>query len=297
MKRIMFGLVAGIVLLIIGGALWITRVRAYEIVHPGRGTITRAPESVGITNYQNVTFKSADGLTLKGWWVPPQNGATIILVHGHGGTRQGQLDDAGILAGRGYGALLFDLRNSGESEGTVTTFGLLEVNDVRGGIDFALAQPGVDPQRIGLLGQSMGGATVIMAAARIPEVRAVAALSAYTSMEDNIETGVENLAGLPSFPFAPLVIFWGELEASIDIQQVAPAAEIASISPRPILIVHGERDDLIPVENAHALYAAAREPKELFLIPEAAHESFYPVTGEAYAQKLAAFFDQYLRGE
>jgi len=297
MKRIMFGIVAGIVLLTIGGALWITRARAFEIVHPARGVITRAPESVGITNYQNVTFRSADGLTLKGWFVPSQNGATFIFVHGHGGTRQGQLDDAGILVQQGYGALLFDLRNSGKSEGNVTTFGLLEVNDVRGAVDFVLAQPGTDPNRIGLLGQSMGGATVIMAAARITEVRAVAALSAYTSMEDNIETGVENLAGLPSFPFAPLVIFWGELEARIDIQQVEPVAEIASISPRPILIAHGERDDLIPVENAHALYAAAQEPKELLLIPNAAHESFYPVAGEAYAQKIAAFFDRYLVGK
>jgi fermentation-respiration switch protein FrsA (DUF1100 family) len=294
MKRIMIGAGIGIIIVVIGGVLWLTRERALGIVHPQRGVITRAPVSAGAPNHQTVSFKTGDGLTLRGWWVPSQNGAAIVFVHGHGGTRQGQLDDAEILIRVGYGALLFDLRNSGESEGTVTTLGYAEVNDVQAAVAFVRAQPGVDPQRIGLLGQSMGGATVILAAARLPEVKATAALSAYTSIEDNIKTGVEQLAHLPAFPFAPLIIFWGEQETGMDMSAVRPLDEIGNISPRAILIVHGERDDLIPVENGRQLYAAAGEPKELYLSPTAGHESFAPVEGERYAEQLQQFFAKYL---
>jgi fermentation-respiration switch protein FrsA (DUF1100 family) len=297
MKRIGLIALAIIVLAIVGGVLWLTRERALALVHPTRGAITRLPESVGITGYQTITFTDSDGLTLKGWWVPPVNGATIIFVHGHGGNRQGLLDDAGILVRAGYGALLFDLRGNGESEGDLTTFGLLEADDVRAAFDFVTLQLGVDPNRVGLLGQSMGGATVLLAAAQLPQVKAVAALSAYTSMEDNIKNGVERLAGLPAFPFAPLVIFWGEQEAGMKIGQVRPVDAIAQISPRAVLLVHGDQDSLIPVENAYALYEAASEPKELYIVPGAGHQSFLPIAGQPYADKLTSFFDQYLLGQ
>jgi fermentation-respiration switch protein FrsA (DUF1100 family) len=280
----------------VAGVLWITHARAYAIVHPARQPITASPESIGIMNYQLATFDSLDGLTLKGWYMPSQNGAVIIFIHGHGGSRTGLADEALAMIQQGYGALVFDLRNNGESQGNVTTFGLLETLDVRGAVDFVKAQPGVDADRIGVLGQSMGGATAIMSAARIPEIRAVVAESAYTSMEDNITNGVQRLAGLPAFPFAPLVIFWGQREAGINISEVRPVDEIASLSPRPVLIVHGERDDLIPVENAHHLYQAAQEPKELYLIPNAGHTNFVHAGGEAYVQKIVEFFDRNLLG-
>ena len=135
-----------------------------------------------------------------------------------------------------------------------------------------------------------------MSAARIPEIRAVVAESAYTSMEDNITNGVQRLAGLPAFPFAPLVIFWGQQEAGIDITEVRPIDEIAAISPRPVLLIHGESDSLIPVENSHQLYRAALEPKELYLIPNVGHQNFVRAVGEAYVQKITEFFDRYLLG-
>jgi fermentation-respiration switch protein FrsA (DUF1100 family) len=277
--------------------LWVTRLRAVDIMRPAHAPITRTAESFGLTNVQDVSFKSQDGLTLKGWYIPPKNGSVIIIIHGHAGNRTNQAPDAALLVKQGYGALLFDLRNSGESEGTLTTFGLQETMDVQGAITFVKAQPGVDANKIGALGQSMGGATAIMSAARYPELKATIAESAYTSMEDNITTGVQKLAGLPPFPFAPLIIFWGEWEANIKMSQVRPIDDIASISPRAILLVHGELDDLIPVENAHQLYAAARDPKALEIIPNAGHQDMVAPGGEAYAQTIISFFDKYLLGK
>ncbi len=278
----------------LGFGVWLARSRAYGIVHPGRVPLTRAPDSVGITDTQSVSFLSSDGLTLRGWYAPTKNGAAVITVHGHGGNREGMLDDAALLTARGYGVLLFDLRNSGESDGAVTTLGLLEVNDVRGAMEFVQAQEGVDANRIGLLGHSMGGATAIMAAAQIPQARAVVAESTYASLEDNITNGVRQVAGLPPFPFAPLVIFFGQQEAGLDMTAVRPVDDIASISPRPILIVHGELDETIPVANAHKLYEAAGEPKELYVIPNAGHTGLVQAGAEEYARRVAGFFDEYL---
>ena len=233
MRRVLILIATSLSFIVLAAVLGLTYMRAYFIVHPVRGPILRTPESVGITDYQAVTFPSADGLKLKGWWVPSQNGSAIIFIHGHGGNRTNHLEDAALLTAKGYGALLFDLRNSGESEGEANTMGLLEVNDVRGAAAFVLLQPEVDADRIGLLGQSMGGSTVIMATARIPQISAVIAESAFTSLEDNIRTGVEKLAGLPPFPFAPLVVSFGQFEAGVDIRQVRSIDDIASISPRP----------------------------------------------------------------
>lgn len=277
----------------LGFGIWVARSRAYGIVHPGRVPLARTPDSVGITNYTSVSFLSSDGLTLRGWYAPTKNGAAVITVHGHGGNREGMLDDAALLTARGYGVLLFDLRNSGESDGAMTTLGLLEVNDVRGAMEFVKAQEGVDANRIGLLGHSMGGATAIMAA-RIPQARAVVAESTYTSLEDNITNGVRQVAGLPPFPFAPLVIFFGQQEAGLDITAVRPVDDIALISPRPILIVHGELDETIAAANAHKLYEAAGEPKELYVIPNAGHTGLVQAGAEEYVRRVVGFFDESL---
>ncbi len=282
---------AGLLLAALTGVtLWLARSRAEGLVHPRRALPDCLPEAAGLMGYETVSFRSSDDLRLYGWHAPSRNGAAVILVHGHAGNRCGLLSEAAWLAAQGYGVLLYDSRNSGESEGALSTFGLLEVNDVRGAVDFIAAQPGIDPRRIGLLGHSQGGGTVLLAGARLRQVSAVAAESAYTSLEDNISSGVEQLTGLPPFPFAPLVVFFAQWEAGMDVTQVRPVDEVASISPRPLLLVHGEQDETIPVANGYQLYAAAQEPKELYIIPDAGHCCFPEVGAAPYRLRLLDFF-------
>jgi fermentation-respiration switch protein FrsA (DUF1100 family) len=289
----LFGLT---VLLVSFGVLGIrlTHQRAMWLVHPGRSTPHRTPDDVGIAQWREADFQSHDGLSLSAWVVPSRNGATVILVHGHGGNRAQLLDDAAMLVENGYGALLIDLRNCGSSEGDLTTMGYLEVLDVGGALAFLSAQPENDPERIGLLGHSMGGATALLAAARYPEIKAVVAESTFTSVEDNVSDSIQALTGLPPFPFAPLVVWFGEREAGVDISQVSPLDAITTISPRAILIVHGELDELLFVRNAHQLYAAAGEPKELYVIPNAGHGGLPQAQPEEYQERIVGFFDRYL---
>ena len=298
-----FTLVVIIIAALLGSATFGVRLahsRAMTLVHPGRSRPARTPADQGVERWEEVRFSTADDLQLAGWFVPPtlqSDGATLIFIHGLGGNRGELLDEAVMLTGHGYGALLFDLRNHGESEGTITTMGYAEVADVEGAVAYLLARPGVNPERIGLVGSSMGGAVAIRAAARIPEIRVVVAQSAFSSLEENVNQGVRALTGLPPFPLAPLVIWFGEREAGIRLSQVRPIDDVAQIGPRAILFIHGEQDTIVDVSNSVRLYEAAEEPKAIYLIPEAGHGGLMAQGGAEFERQVVGFLDTHLRGD
>ncbi len=268
------------------------------LVHPGRSTPQRTPSDVGLNLWFDVSFPSSDGLQLGAWFIPvesEQPSPTLIFVHGLGSNRGGLLDQAKLLNDHGYSALLLDLRNHGQSQGEITTLGYQEVYDIEGAVEFLMEQPAVDPNRIGLVGQSLGGAVVIRAAARLPQVKATVAESAFSSLEDNIEQGVRELTGLPPFPFAPLVIWFGEREAGVKIQLVRPIDDLTQIAPRAIMFIHGEKDTLIDVSNSQRLYEAASEPKALYLIPNAGHGGLLEANQEEFERHIVTFLDLYLK--
>jgi fermentation-respiration switch protein FrsA (DUF1100 family) len=229
-----------------------------------------------------------DGLTLRGWYLPSKNGATILVGHGIGATRS--LGPAEVLARHGYGVLAFDWRAHGESEGDLCTFGYNEVRDVEGALAWLQAQPGVDPNRVGMLGESMGAVAAIRAAAQLSQIKAVVAVSPFADLEEAIRN-VWRGTGLPSFPFVPLQIALGELQTGLDLADLEPLKDVADISPRPILILAGGRDPIAGPDAGVRLYAAAGEPKELWFEPQAGHLSFLPEFPEDYERRVTAFFD------
>ena len=292
-------IVAGVLLGTVAFGVRLAHARAMALVHPGRSQPARTPADRGVERWEEVRFSSPDGLQLAGWFIPPgpqAGGATLIFLHGLGGNRGEFLDEAAMLNSHGYGALLLDMRNHGHSEGTVTTMGYAEVADVEGAVTYLLARPEVNPERIGLIGGSMGSAVAIRAAARIPEIRAVVAQSAFSSLEENVSQGVRALTGLDPFPFAPLVIWFGEREAGIRLRQVRPIDDVGQIGPRAIMLIHGERDPVIDVSNSLRLYQAAREPKALYLIPDAGHGGLYAADPAEFERRVAGFLRTHLQG-
>ena len=284
---------------IVAGAVWLAHARAMVLIHPGRTYPACTPADRGVERWEEVRFPSPGDLQLAGWFIPPDpqgDGATLVFLHGLGSNRGELLDEAVMLARHGYGALLLDMRNHGQSQGTVTTLGHAEVEDVRGAVAYLLARPEVNPERIGLVGSSMGGAVAIRAAARIPEVRAVVAQSAFSSLEENVNQGVRALIGLPPFPFAPLVIWFGEREAGVRLRQVRPVDDVVQIAPRAVLFIHGEQDPVIDVSNSLHLYEAAREPKALLLIPNAEHGGLLAADPAEFERQVVGFLDTHLRG-
>ena len=272
--------------------------RAMLLVHPGRTLPLRTPSDVGLDPWYEVRFPSTDGFLLSAWYIPvkdEQPTPVLIYVHGLGSNREGLLDQAKLLYDHGYSALLLDLRNHGHSEGTLSTMGYQEIMDIEGAIDFLLDQPEIDKERIGLVGHSLGGSIVIRAAARFPVVKATVAESAFTSLEDNIEEGVRQLTGLPPFPFAPLVIFFGELETGLDIHQLRPIDDLAQISPRAIMFIHGKNDPVVVVSNSQNLFNAAHEPKALYIIDDASHDGLMEADPEEFERQIVGFLDTHLK--
>jgi len=274
---------------VLGLAWW----QADAFLHPSRHLPTETPADRGLV-YRDVEFASSDGITLRGWYLPSRNGAAIIAGHGIGGSRL--LEPAVMLSRHGYGVLTFDWRAHGESDGELCTFGYYEGRDVEGALAWLQEQVGVDPGRIGMLGESMGAVTAIRAAATLPGIRAVVADSAYPDLKE----GIGNIwrgTGLPAFPFVPLQIALGEWRTGLELDAMQPLEDVAAISPRPILILAGGQDPITGPDAGQRYYEAAGEPKELWFEPEMEHVSSWQVAPEEYEQRVVGFFDAALLGE
>lgn len=123
--------------------------------------------------HEKALFKSRDGLTLFGWYIPGRNRAAVILVHGLGGSGLALSVYAAPLVSAGYSVLLMDLRAHGSSDGDTSTYGVLEAHDVAGAVDYLLAQGNVDPDKIGVFGISLGAQAAFRGALYTPAIRAL----------------------------------------------------------------------------------------------------------------------------
>jgi dipeptidyl aminopeptidase/acylaminoacyl peptidase len=293
LKLLIFALASFIIFLVVAFGLYLPYIKAYSLVHPERRPNKQNPADFGISDYENVEFTTPDGITLKGWYIAPKNNAVVVFVHGHRSNRAQFLDYLALVNAQGYGALLFDVRNHGESGGTITTLGLYEAVDAESGVSFVRSR--LPKARIALYGHSMGAGASLLAAAETPEVSAVIVESPFTSLEDNIADGVRELTGLPPFPFAPLVVLFAEREVGNNLHTVRPIDVIGKISPRAVLLIHGEDDLVFPASNSRKLFDAAKEPKQLYIIPEVGHAGFLQAKPNQFPKTVLTFLDTYLK--
>jgi hypothetical protein len=161
---------------------------AYHATHPARVALAGSPANFGLA-YEDVAMPAADGVILRGWYVPSRNGAAIIAVHGSDGNRLQLLWHAQALAEGGYRVLLFDLRAHGDSDGTV--FPVSDAGpDVAAAVASLRGREEVDPERIGAVGLSLGAEVIIQAASGDPSLKALIAEGAGTNR-------IEDLLPLP----------------------------------------------------------------------------------------------------
>ncbi|MFZ6030206.1 MAG: alpha/beta hydrolase [Chloroflexota bacterium] len=257
-----------------------------------RSAIEKTPADFGMP-FEDVAFVTEDELLLKGWYIPSQNGANVILVHGYKNNRATMLSRAQVLARHGYGVLLFDLRTHGESEGALITFGLYEVLDVNAAYQALRSRPDVDPERIGILGGSMGGTVALLSAVQLPSIKAVVAESAFPTLQDAIPSSVAN-SGLPSVFFAPVVQWFAERLGHFRAEQISAVDLIGQISPRPVFLLQGGKDLLVVPESGQRLYDAAGDPRELWFEPTVGHMSFIDEKPAEYEERVVRYFDAYL---
>jgi alpha-beta hydrolase superfamily lysophospholipase len=271
--------------------VYTSRAQALAWIHPARYLPDTTPRGV----YEDVELTTSDGLRLAAWFIPGiptgEKAPTMILVHGLTAHRAAMLDRAEILNRHGYAVLAFDLRNHGESDGDITTLGYLEVNEVRAAFDYLLTRTDVEPQRIGILGHSLGAVIAIRTAAQIPEIALVVSESGFISLQENTGEIIPALTGQAA---APLVGWFVDRESGVPISEVNTLLDAPKIAPRPMLFVHGESDNVVNVSNSRRLFEAAGEPKELFTIPNGGHADFIQADPAGYEARLIAFLEAHL---
>ncbi len=297
--KIVIGVVVGILALAIAGLLWKTRQEAYSLLHAPMATRNlpdETPNDFGM-EYEDVTVTNPDGMTLAGWFIPSQNGAVIIMQHGYKSTRDELLNEAQMMQAHGYGVLVTSVRAHDQSEGELITLGYYEMQDMEAWYQYLISRDDIDPEKIGIIGNSYGGMLSIQYAAQNENIKAVVANCAFSSMSDTVSTSVRHFTGLPDFPFVPLIVFWAENMTGIQMEEIDTTQWIPDISPRPVFLMQGGKDTVISPESGQILYDAANEPKELWFDPELGHVGFDKERAEEYEARVSAFFDQYLLGQ
>ncbi|MCP5100907.1 MAG: alpha/beta fold hydrolase [Chloroflexi bacterium] len=245
------------------------------------------PGDVGLS-FDSITFTSPDGIVLDGWHIPSQNGANIILLHGYGGHRAMMLRHAQALATEGFGVLMYDLRGHSRSGGDERSLGWADVMDVETAVAFLNAQPNTDPNRIGILGFSIGGQIALRATAQLESIQAVVADGPSFANIDDFPpptTLPERLIGFGS----RLTIYGFSLR--IDMAPVtAVIDQIDTIAPRPILFIATGTPDGNEQQIVQHFYNHAAEPKSIWTIPEATHGGGMSARSEAYSEQITTFF-------
>ncbi len=258
---------------------------SYVFTHAARAVVP-APK-LGAA-YENVSFTTGDGLTLKGWYVPSKNRAAVIAAPGRAGSQR----PARVLIHHGYGVLLFDRRGEGESDGDPNEFGWASDKDLNAAVAFLQHRPDVDRNRIGGIGLSVGGETLLQTAAESGGLKAVVADGAGSRSlrEDLARTGTGKWGEIPT----SVVITAGTMLFSNHAAPPNLKSLVGRIAPRPVLFIYGQHDQANVRELTPGYFAAAGEPKAIWEVAGASHTGGIDAHPRAYGQRVIAFFDHAL---
>lgn len=235
---------------------------------------------------RDLYFRAADGTLLHAWFLPAQTESpkgTILFLHGNAENISTHIGSVYWLPDEGYNVFLFDYRGYGRSEGEPTLEGVQQ--DFRAALKRVFSMRAVDPERIAVLGQSMGAVTAITGLATAPDYRQrVKALIVEGAMSSYRDVAREKLSDFwLTWPF--------QWPLSLTISDEYRAVEaIGKISPVPVLIIHSRDDGIIPVHHSAELFEAAKEPKELWLLEGVRHIAAFTVAENR--ERLVQYLDR-----
>ena len=282
-RLLRFALAAGLLGLIAFAA--VSAFFAYQFTGPHRRPVGAIPSSLP-ADTRDVTFPSRDQVALSGWFVPSPGATTaVVLLHGHGSTRQQMVARAQLLHARGFAVLLYDARGHGKSAGTLTSVGWYETRDLLGALDFLRAQCF---HSFSCLGASQGGATIALAAGQLADVHWVVLESAYPTLRHALDYRFRRIFHLPVSLAGALLVPFAERRLGVNLDAIAPAQTIARLRC-PVFIAAGDSDSSTPVSDTRLLFASAPSPKTLWLVPHAGHRDLYGAAPQEYEQHLLGF--------
>jgi len=249
--------------------------------------IVSTPGQYGL-EYHPVEFKARDGTGLFAWFLPARGEprASVLYLHGNAENISTHFANVAWMPAAGFNVLAFDYRGYGGSQGSPTLEGVQL--DIDAAMRTLLARPDVDPARIIIFGQSLGGALAIHYAAHSAyraNVRAIVVDSAFSDYRRIVRDKAASF--FLTWPFQWL------LPQTVD-NDFSPAASVQAVSPIPLLFIHGERDSIVPVEHSKRLYARAAEPKEIWVVPDTGH--IQAVRNKDLRTRLAEFLRRHSGG-
>jgi alpha-beta hydrolase superfamily lysophospholipase len=256
-------------------------------------THTVTPDAFGL-EYTDFACETADGIALHGWYIPCDGArATVLMLNGDRGERDGLLGHARFLHNAGCSVILFDYRHHGESGDDAITYGAREALDVEAVLDYARDNQMVEGKLI-VFGLSMGAATATLAAPELAGVNGYILSSGFARFSDAMKGHIRRML-LP----APVVYPIARLAFRVQSGGVDPedlnAVDVIGEIGVPILIIQGGRDRIIDKSHGAALYEAANEPKTYAYFPEADHiivwDELDDVRNERYKKEIIAFVD------
>jgi dipeptidyl aminopeptidase/acylaminoacyl peptidase len=256
---------------------------------PGWEGAPSSPADLGL-DHEDVRFTTDDGVTLSGWLIPAgrETRTAVIVLHGFGGHRLPELAAFVPWLHERHHVLQFDFRGHGRSGPGSVTLGTHERRDVAAAVRF-LESRGLGP--IALFGVSMGAATAIVSAPDLP-VAAVVADAPFAELHHPIASRMRQ-AGYPLAGIGARAVMAGAaLRTRTRLRH--PIRAVGRIAPRALLLIAPQGDDLIDWHQSEKLLAAAGEPKELYVVPDAGHAEAYAVAPEAYRSRVLDFLERHL---
>lgn len=258
----------------------------------GSVLIAPAPASIPDTAlrlpHETVEFRGPSGNVVHGWFVPAASDArgTIVLMHGVRANRLSMVGRAEILHRAGYAVVLFDFQAHGESPGDHITMGWLESGDARAAVAYARSRaPG---QFVGAIGVSLGGAAALLGAEPLA-VDALVLEAVYPDIEAATANRLSMRFGGPGRVLAPLLLLQLKPRLGIGPSDLTPISALSRVHV-PVLIIAGGADRHTTPADSARLFAATPEPKQLWMIPGAAHVDFAAYAGQAYEARVLSFF-------
>lgn len=291
LKLATFAVTLTTILMVGGGPIAIAYIYMDAQVNRDCGdTYPPMPERIGNPpDIEAISFQTENNITLNGWYLPGTNGAGIIALPGAWGNANTMDEEMRFLHEAGYSVMTYETRICGNPP-SQTSLGYTEKADLKIALDLMSQRPEVDPNRIGVFGHSMGGATAIMVAAEDKRIKALVATGNYGDLALDIRGG-EHESLISRWTRSWIMRFY-EWETGVEIEKVSPLNVIGEISPRAVLLMHGSEE--IAESMGMEQFEAAHEPKELWIVPGAGHGGYLETAPDEYVSRTLQFFETYL---